>query len=96
MNNFDKLKSLDIDKLAEWLDENGQYDTAPWSLWFDKQYCKNCEDIICKSPDDSRQYRCAYCEIYDKCKFFPEIDDVPNSKDVIKMWLEAEVEDEEV
>ena len=93
MNNFDKLKSLDIDKFTEWLDDNGQYDTAPWSLWFDRKYCKNCEDIICKSPDDLFHSRCAYCEIYDKCRFFDEMEDVPDSKEIVRLWLEAEVEE---
>jgi hypothetical protein len=93
MNNFEKLKSMSAEALAEWLNKYVSYNDAPWSDWFDQKYCKKCEDIICKSPDDSRHSVCAYCEIYDNCRFFPEIDDVPNSLETVKMWLESEVED---
>ena len=93
MTNFEKLKSMSVEELAKWLNENGQFDTAPWTLWFDQKYCKNCEDIECKSPDDSRKYICAYCEIYDNCRFFPDYSDVPDNLEVIKMWLKAEVEE---
>lgn len=93
---FDKLKSMDIDGLAEWLDKYGQFDGSLWMDWFDKQYCKNCESIMCKSADDSREFPCAYCELYDKCKFFAEMDDVPNNKEIIKMWLESEMDGEDI
>lgn len=92
MNNFERLKSMSVDELAKWLDTNGMWDNSPWSQWFDQKYCKNCPDIMCKSPDDSRQFPCAYCEIYDNCRFFPEQEDVPDCKDIIKMWLAEEVE----
>ena len=93
MNNFDKLKLLDIDQLAEWLDANGMWDNSLWSKWFDLKYCENCEDIMCKSADDSRQFPCAYCEIHDNCRYFPGREDVPSCKEIIKMWLGAEVEE---
>lgn len=93
MNNFEKLKSMSVDELSEWLDNNGMWDNSLWSKWFDEEYCKKCEDIMCKSPDDSREFRCAYCEIYDNCRFFPEKADVPDSKEIIRMWLEAGCEE---
>lgn len=92
MNNFENLKSMSVEELTEWLDKNGMWDNSPWSLWFDQKYCKNCEEIMCKSPDDSLHSYCSYCEIYDKCRFFDEMEDVPDCKDIIKMWLESEVE----
>ena len=92
MNNFENLKQMNINQFTEWLDTNGMWDNSPWSLWWDKKYCKNCESIKCKSPDDSFHSYCAYCEIYDKCRFFPEQDDVPDCKEIVKFWLEAEVE----
>lgn len=93
MTNFEKLKSLDIDQLVDWLAELEQFDSSPWSLWFDCKYCKHCEDIICKSADDVFHSRCAYCEVYDECRFFDDMNDVPNEKETIKMWLEAEAEE---
>ena len=95
MNNFEKLKSMSVDELAKWLDEYVSYDDSPWCNWFDQQYCKNCEDIECKSADDSQKYICAYCEIYDNCRFFADKNDVPDSLDTVRLWLESEVEDEE-
>lgn len=99
MNNFEKLKSFDMDQLADWLAEHSQYDHSPWSEWFDKKYCKNCESIICRHEDTEKMlglkpfFECAYCEVYDKCKFFADADDVPDEKETIKMWLESEVEE---
>ena len=90
MNNFEKLQSMSVEELAKWLDKNVSYDDSPWSDWFDKKYCKNCEDVVCKSPDDSRKYICAYCEIYDCCRFFSDLGDVPDSEETVKLWLEAE------
>ena len=95
MNNFERLKSMSIEELAKWLDQNGMWDNSPWSLRWNEQYCKRCESIMCKSADDSRRFPCAYCEIYDKCRFFPDMDDVPDSKEIIKLWLEAEVEEDD-
>lgn len=91
MNNFEKLQSMSTEEFSAWLNQNGMWDNSPWSIWLDQKYCQNCEEVICKSPDDSRNYICSYCEIYDKCRFFPEHEDVPDGKEIIKMWLESEV-----
>ena len=90
---FEKIKLMDIEEFSEWLDENGQFDGSPWSAWWDKTYCKNCESIMCRYEGSEREFPCAWCEINDnKCKFFPDMDDVPDSKEIIKMWLESVVE----
>ena len=95
MNNFEKLKSMNTEELTDWIDKYGQLDNSPWIEWFDKTYCKNCESIKCHSKqynyDTEVSY--AYCELHDNCKFFPDLEYVPELKDVIKMWLESEVED---
>ena len=39
---FEKMKSMDIEELSEWLDENGQFDNSPWMKWWDENYCNNC------------------------------------------------------
>ena len=106
MSNFEKMKSMSIDDLAKWLDEYGQFDNSPWSNWFAKKYCNNCESIKCRydevkerldiTPFYNREIECAYCELEKKCQFFSEIEDIPNNVEVVKMWLESEVEDEEI
>jgi hypothetical protein len=101
MNKFEKIKSMSISDLSEWLDKNGQFDTAPWTLWFDRNYCSNCESIMCKYEDikestdfkpyfSERGIECAYCEIYKKCRYFEDMDDVPDGKDMVKLWLKSE------
>ena len=92
MNNLEKIKSMSIGELAEWLDENGQFDTAPWTLWFDKKYCSNCPDVKCKYEDGERGFTCAWCEVHDSCMFLPDADGMPDNLETIKMWLESEVE----
>ena len=92
MKQFEKFKNMDINQLSEWIDEYGQFDSSPWMSWFDQKYCKNCEDIMCKYEDGESEFPCSYCEVYDICKFFPDLDEVPDNKMIIKMWLESEVE----
>lgn len=103
MNNFNKLKAFNINQLAEWLDENGQFDTSPWLKWFAQKYCNHCESIECKYAEAKEKLgiepffmddtiECAYCEIYGNCRFFKEFEDVPDNREMIKMWLETEVE----
>lgn len=95
MNNFDKLKSLDIDTLAKWLAAYGRWADSPWDQWFDQKYCQQCEPvkaIMDSFLGESRECEFAYCEINKKCRFFPDMDDVPDTKETVKMWLEAEVE----
>lgn len=89
---FDKFKSINIDGMAEWLDQYGMFDNSPWMTWFDQQYCKNCEDVMCKYENGKREFPYSYCEFNGNCKFFPDLDESPDNKMIIKMWLESEVE----
>lgn len=91
MTRFEELKNMDADELVEWLDECCMFDGSPWTKWFDSQYCQNCPPIMCHYSEDSREFPVAWCEINDKCKFFQDAEDVPDNKDIIKMWLELEV-----
>lgn len=94
-SNFERLKSMSVDELAEWLDENGKFDNSLWMQWFDQKYCKNCEDVERHYESDGYYTRMcfAYCELNHKCRFFPNLDDAPNNEDIIKLWLEEEVEE---
>ena len=106
MTNFEHLKSMSIEELAEWLDMYGQYDNSPWSTWFSETYCDKCESIKCKYVDAEKTLGftpylfgsysgdlfCAYCELEKKCKFFPDLDNTPDNLETIKMWLTREKE----
>lgn len=107
MTNLEKIKDMDIDTLAAWLDENGMFDGSPWLNLFNEKYCEKCESIECSyvdakeklglTPFYDESFECAYCELADengvkRCRFFPELDDVPDNKEMIKMWLNEEAE----
>jgi hypothetical protein len=91
MTVFDNIKSKNIDELSKWLDEYGMYDCSPWSYWFDKSYCSKCESVIAPSPcscNVNSEY--AWCELNNHCRYFEEMNHIPNNEQVIKMWLESE------
>lgn len=103
MTNFEKLQSMPLDVLAEWLDSNGQFDTAPWTKWFAEKYCDSCPSLEVTYEDSQkilgfeafsygRPTKCAYCEIYNKCQFFPNLSEIPNNFETIKMWLKETAE----
>lgn len=91
MTNFERLRKMDIDQFTEWLDEHGAFDQSPWILWFDEKYCKNCPDVMCEHEDGEREFPCAWCEIHGKCKFFQEKKEVPDNKEIIRLWLAEEM-----
>ena len=90
MKVFDEFKSMNIDEFAEWLDKYGMFDGSPWLDWWDGNYCSNCDAVVCYVPYLERDSKVSWCELYNKCKFFPNMNDVPNSKEIIEMWLESE------
>ena len=96
MTRFEKIKLMNIDELAEWIDHYGQFDSSPWMEWWDITYCKKCSSeigyIIDHSGENEWQTKCefAWCELHDKCKFFQDMNEVPSSKEIVKMWLECE------
>jgi hypothetical protein len=109
MTNIEKLKAMTLDELAEWLDKNGMFDNSPWMNWFNKNYCEKCESIKIAYTDVKEKLNlepwfghtieCAFCELADesgvkKCRFFPEFDDVPDNKEMIKMWLSEEADND--
>ncbi len=84
MTVFDNFKSNNIDELVEWLDKYMAFDNAPYLNWWDENYCKKCAAEI----QDGHEY--GWCELYNKCKFFKDMDEIPSCKEIIKMWLESE------
>lgn len=92
MTNFEKLQSMNIDEKAEWLYEHGNFDNSPWMNRFDSLYCTKCEPIMCHHEETpEREFPCAYCELENKCRYFPDMDRVPKNRDIIKLWLESEI-----
>lgn len=87
MTVFEKIKNKNIDELAEWLAEHCLCDTAPWWDFWNENYCKKCKPI--KRNNGRMEY--AYCELNHNCKFFKEMEVVPDIKQMIKMWLESEL-----
>lgn len=82
MTIFEKLKNKNIDELANWLDEYATHDTSPWYHWWDSHYCNKCEGV----EKDGMKF--AYCELHGNCKFFKDMEEIPDNKQIIKMWLE--------
>lgn len=104
MNNFEKLQSMSMDEFAKWLHKHGIVDNGPWDNHFNKTYCDKCESVMCKAADVESvlgfklfpwedEAECGYCEVNHKCRFFPDMDDVPDSVEMIKLWLKAEAEE---
>ena len=97
MTRFEKIKSMTIDEFAEWLDKYGAFDNeVPWMDWWDKTYCQNCESVMAHVLyfNDDKEYECSWCELNGYCKFFQDMDDIPDIKQIIKLWLESEVGNE--
>lgn len=105
MTKFESIKSKNIDEFAEWIDKYGAYDDSAWSRWFDKNYCQKCETVTmprneyarivgCNHFDYCGNIECGYCEVHKKCRYFEDMDKVPDNTEIIKMWLETEAEDE--
>lgn len=94
MKLIDNFKLKNIDELVEWFDENCNFEYAPWHKWFDNNYCHKCPSEIGKCTYTGREMEFCWCEVNDnKCKFFPNMDSTLDSKQVIKMWLESEIEE---
>ena len=89
MKVFDSIKDKNIDELAEWINEHLQFDFAPWWRHWDENYCGKCEPVVF-TDDEGDKTVFAYCEHYGNCRYFNEMDEIPDHKQVIKMWLESE------
>lgn len=89
MTVFENFKNKNIDELANWLAEHCMFDSAPWWRFWDKNYCNKCKEEIAVD-EDGYEKECAYCELHGNCRFFKEMNEIPDNKQTIKMWLESE------
>lgn len=97
MTIFETIKNKSIDEYVEWLSVSCcNFDSAPWWNWWDDNYCKKCEpeivyvESLTKDIDSDKKMECGWCELNGKCKFFKEMDEIPDVKQIIKMWLMSE------
>ena len=90
MTRFESIKSKNIDEFVDWIDKHFALDSAPYMYWFDKKYCNHCqpEEVYDVDRDSYDDY--GYCEVCGKCRFFKDSNEVPTTKQIIKMWLETE------
>lgn len=92
MTVFEMLRTKNIDELAEWFDNHCMFDDAPWWNYWDENYCNKCSGEEVYVQEFNKKMECTWCELHDgKCKFFPEMNEIPDSKQIIKMWLMSEV-----
>ena len=91
MTNFDKLKNMSVDDFANWLNNHGHFEGSPWMGWFDDNYCRKCETVMCRCEGGKREIPMAWCELNDyRCKFFPAEKTMDNLE-IIKVWLKSEI-----
>lgn len=100
MNVFEKIKSMNIDEFTEWFSKN-HIDAIDQSMeWWNNTYCSKCESEIVYVPDDTSENtwrtecEVAWCEVNDNCKYFQDLDDAPDYKQIVRLWLESEWKDE--
>lgn len=91
MTIFEKINSMNIDEMASWLSCLSYYDDTLWLSWWEDTFCKDCYAEMVQI-EEGKWIPCTWCELNDKCRCFPEIDDIPSDEDVIRMWLESEYE----
>lgn len=89
MTNFEKIQSMNIEELSEWFDQHAETDNSPWTNWWDETYCKKCPSIRRKN-EWGLTCEFGWCELHDRCKYFQDLNDIPDNKTVIKMWLKSE------
>ena len=94
MTEFEKIKVMNIDEFAEWFDDHCAHDGDPCVTWWNNTYCANCEPIKGKPEGYHLELDFAWCELYEKCKFFQDMERVPNTKEMTKLWLESEESNE--
>jgi hypothetical protein len=101
MNNFENLKSLSLEGLANWLYMNCQFEDSPWANWFDDTYCSRCEPVTASAeeaeskldikPWYNEDIECAPCELTHKCERFYDMEEIPDELEIIKLWLRQEM-----
>lgn len=91
MTIYEHLQHKNIDELATWIAKNFPFDVAPWWKYWDEKYCNKCEAVIACVPEFGEdEHKFAYCELNHNCRYFKEMNDIPDDKQIVKMWLKSE------
>lgn len=90
MKIIDVIKSYTTDEMVDFLDEYSMHDSNPWFDWWDENYCSKCMTEIKFTPYCGRYFEYAYCELHNNCRYFQDMEEVPDSKQILKIWLETE------
>lgn len=90
MKNVDKIKSKSINDFAKWLDKYCSFEDSPWVKWWNDKYCNKCPSEIGKIEGSDREIEFSWCELHNKCRFFPDMNENVSSEQILKMWLESE------
>lgn len=104
MTIYDKFTTSTKESLAKWILDFGNHEDSPWMNWFDKNYYQKCEpEIVTREESEAKlgfylsfvdKTECSYCEVYKECRFFPN-KPIPDIEEIIRMWLDQEVEENE-
>ena len=83
MTNYDRIKDMSIEELSSII---GFYvwEEFCFCKWFNKEKCENCKNIEVRFNGKTQQWK--ECEFEGICPL------VESEKDIIKLWLEQEVE----
>lgn len=93
MTIYEYLISRNINELSHLIYKNCDTYDSPWLRWWNENYCCKCEPITVNADYLNRDIECCWCELNDnKCKYFPEQNVIPGTKQIIGMWLEQEIE----
>ena len=88
MTNYEKLKSMNVEDFANFLDSIG-FDDNPWTTWFSEKYCSKCQPVKGRFEDVDHEF--SFCEINHKCRLFSQEEyDYTNPLDIVRMWLQTE------
>ena len=85
---------MTIEEFSEWFDEYCAHDSDPCINWWNENYCSKCEPEIGHYEDSDREIKFAWCELHDKCRFFSNLTEIPNTVQMTKLWLESEENNE--
>lgn len=91
MTVYEKIMSMTIDEFAEWFDKYCTYDDDLCINWWNDNYCRKCEPEIGHYKGSDREIEFSWCELHNKCRFFQDMDSMPNRLQTVKLWLESRV-----
>ena len=90
MTRLDQIKNMNNDELVEFLSKLDNED-SPWNVMLN-QRCSYCPIFIVQYEDeDDFKHEVAFCEKFNKCIYFPEVEGLPSTLDIVKLWLNEEV-----